>query len=69
MCEGFLISITGPFPLDKPIRVAAANLRRSIRAERVDHHDLIAPAQTLKTIANALFLIEAHDDSRDRIHL
>ncbi len=68
MGECLLFALAGPLPLHEAIRIAPADLRSSIRAERVDHDDLVAPTQARQTILDALFFIKADDDGRHGGH-
>ena len=66
MSECLLIPVARPLTLHKPIRIAPANLRRPIRTKRIDHDDLIAPTQALKTVSNTVFLVKANHDGGNR---
>jgi hypothetical protein len=63
--ERLLLAIAGPRTLNDPVGELPANLRRPIRAERIDHHDFVAPAQAFEASADFIFLVEADDDGRD----
>jgi hypothetical protein len=47
MGVGLLISVAGPFSLDKSLGITLADLRRTIATEGIDDDNLIAPNETL----------------------
>ena len=63
--ESLLITVSRPVSLNDAFGILPANFDGSIRAERIHHHDLVAPAQAIEASADVLLLVETNHNSGD----